>query len=77
MGFKTFGNYFDESYDLESKATKRIDKIVTLVESLESFNWQDAYLSSKKIREHNYNVFWNDIPYQKEVQKTVLEFLGI
>ena len=34
IGFKTFGNYFDESYDLEPDKEKRIDKIVDLIDSL-------------------------------------------
>ena len=77
LGFKTFGNYFDESYDLERDPALRIKKIVKLIEDLKDFNWQDAYLSSQKLRQHNYNIFWNDQMYQKEVQKTVLQFLGV
>ena len=77
LGFKTFGNYFDESYDLERDPALRIKKIVKLIEDLKDFNWQDAYLSSQKLRQHNYNTFWNDQMYQNEVQKTVLKFLGI
>ena len=76
LGFKTFGNYFDESYDLEPDPNKRIEKIADLIDSLRNFNWQDAYLSSQKIREHNYNLFWNNDVYQKEVRKAVSEFLG-
>ena len=77
LGFKTFGNYFDESYDLESDPNKRIDKIVKLIQSLERFNWQDAYLSSQKLRQHNYDHFWSKSAYQEAVQKCVREFLGI
>ena len=77
MGFRTFGQYFDESYDLETDPRRRIEKVVELIESLKKFNWQDAYLSSKKLREHNYNLFWNNDAYQKQAQITVSEFLGI
>ena len=77
MGFKTFGHYFDESYDLERDPAIRIQKLVKLLEDLQDFNWQDAYLSSQKLREHNHNVFWNDQIYEKAVQKAVSEFLGI
>ena len=35
IGFKTFGNYFDESYDLEQDPEKRINKIVSLCKDLE------------------------------------------
>ncbi len=77
LGFKTFGNYFDESYDLESDPVKRIEKIVDLIDSLRNFNWQDAYLSSKKLRQHNHDHFWSDYAYEKEVQKTVSGLLGL
>jgi len=77
MGFRTFGQYFDESYDLETDPVKRTEKIVELIESLKGFDWKDAYLSSKKLREHNYDLFWSDDSYQKQLQTTVMQFLGL
>ena len=86
MGFKTFNNYFDESYDLERDPDKRIDKIVSLCKSLKDNSkelqhghrkWQDLYLRSKALRQHNYDVFWSDDYYQRAVTQTVLKFLGI
>ena len=86
MGFKTFNSYFDESYDLERDPNKRIDKIVSLCKELKDNSkdlkhghrkWQDLYLQTKALRQHNYDVFWNDELYERAVQKTVLEFLGI
>ena len=77
LGFKTFGNYFNESYDLEPDPIKRTEKIVKLIESLKDFDWQDAYMSSKKLRQHNYDLFWADSVYEKEVQKTVADLLGL
>ncbi len=76
LGFKTFGAYFDESYDLEPDPDKRIEKVAELVESLKDFNWKDAYLSSKKLRQHNYDLFWSDSAYEKEVRKSVSKILG-
>ena len=76
IGFRTFGTYFDESYDLERDPDKRIEKIVKLVDSLKDFNWQDAYLSSQKLRQHNYNLFWSNDAYEKAVQQAVNEILG-
>ena len=86
MGFKTFNNYFDESYDLERDPDKSIDKIVSLCKSLKDNSkelqhghrkWQDLYLRSKALRQHNYDVFWSDDYYQRAVTQTVLKFLGI
>lgn len=76
MGFKTFGAYFDESYDLEPDPDKRIEKVAALVENLRNFNWKDAYLSSKKLRQHNYDLFWSDTAYEKEVRQCVSKILG-
>jgi hypothetical protein len=77
IGFKTFGQYFDESYDLEADSDKRIEKIVALLENLRNFDWKDAYLSSKKLREHNHNLFWSDDTYGKQLRTTVMNFLGL
>ena len=76
IGFRTFEDYFDESYDQEANTKKRIEKLVKLLESLKNFNWQDAYLSSHDLRKHNYDHFWSKTAYQKEVRKTVGRFLG-
>ena len=46
-GFKTFGNYIDESYDLEQDPDKRINKIVSLCKDLKTKNWQDIYCRRK------------------------------
>ena len=77
MGFMTFGQYFDESYDLEPDPYKRAHKILALIEKLKNFDWKDAYLSSKKLRAHNLNTFWDDRAYQTQVRRTVNEFLGL
>ena len=34
MGFKTFGNYFNEQYDLEKDADKRMDALLSLCKDL-------------------------------------------
>jgi hypothetical protein len=77
MGFKTFGNYFDESYDLVRDPTARIQKIAELIDNLKDFDWQDAYLSSQKLRRHNHDLFWSKKSYQEQVKKAALELLGI
>ena len=75
LGFKTFGSYFDESYDLEQDADKRIDKIYKLCKDLLSKDWQDIYLQSKALRQHNYNNFFNKEKLREEVNKTLISFL--
>ena len=75
MGFKTFSNYFDESYDLEIDADKRIDKIVNTCQSLLTKNWQDIYLQTLSLRQHNYNTFFNKEKLSLEINKTLELFL--
>ena len=87
MGFKTFGNYFDESYDLEKDSDKRIDSLVTLCKNLkekcskgslvESGNkkWQDIYLQTQSLRKHNYDTFFDREKLSVQINKTLELFL--
>ena len=87
MGFKTFGNFFDESYDLEKDSDKRIDKLVSLCTDLkkmcsngtavESGNkkWQDIYMQSLALRQHNYDNFLNEEKMSVQINKTLELFL--
>lgn len=59
LGFKTFNHYFDESYDLESDKTKRIEKIIQSCVTLKNCDWKDLYLQTKSLREHNYRLFFD------------------
>jgi hypothetical protein len=69
MGFKTFGQYFDESYDLELDPAKRIQKIVALCENLQTINWKDLYLQTQALRQHNYDVLFDKEKLGAEINK--------
>ena len=84
IGFKTFGQYFDESYDLEQDPDKRIDKIAKLALKLKDNNtelkhgfrkWQDIYLQTKSLRQHNYNTLFNKEKLSVQINKTLNLFL--
>jgi len=87
MGFKTFGNYFDESYDLEQDPDKRINKIVSLCKDLKSKcddgsivergnkKWHDIYMQTQALRKHNYDTFFNKEKLSLEINKTLNLFL--
>ena len=75
IGFKTFGSYFDESYDLENNKDKKIDAIVSLCKHLKTVNWQDIYQQTIALRQHNYNTFFNKEKLSAEVNKTLISFL--
>jgi hypothetical protein len=75
MGFKTFASHFDESYDLELDKDKRIDKIVDTCRDLLTMNWQDIYLQTQSLRQHNYDTFFDKEKLSVEINKTLNLFL--
>lgn len=75
MGFKTFGAYFDESYDLQSDKDKKINEICKLCKDLLVKDWRDLYLHSKSLRQHNYDHFFDKKALGKEIDKTLVGFL--
>jgi hypothetical protein len=60
VGFKTFGDYIDESYDDEPDIELRIDKIVDLCVSLKHKDYLDLQGSIQGIIKHNQELFFND-----------------
>ena len=68
-------NHFDESYDLEKDKDKRIDKIVKTCQDLLSRNWQDIYLQTQALRQHNHDTFFNREKLSIEINKTLELFL--
>ena len=61
IGYKTFPELFDESYDEISNTVKRIDAVIKNVENLVSGE-KDDYLASDELKEiliHNHNHLLN------------------
>jgi hypothetical protein len=75
LGFRTFGNYFDESYDLEFHKRHRIEKITKTCKDLLEINWQDLYLQTKALRQHNHDLLFNKEKLSEEINKTLELFL--
>jgi len=60
-GFQTFAGIFDESYDIETDDTKRIEKVVQLLNDLDSLSdreRQQIHRACLPVVEHNYNHFY-------------------
>ena len=60
IGFKTFSDWWDESYDNELDVKKRMDKIFNIVESLCSKSLDELTqmrMDMKEILIHNYKLF--------------------
>ena len=75
MGFKTFSNYFDESYDLQLDKNKRIDKIIDTCKYLTQANWKDLYLQTQALRKHNFDNFFNKNKLCEQINITLKLFL--
>ena len=75
MGFKTFGSYFDESYDLENDKDKKINAIVSLCKDLKTKDWSDIYRQTIALRQHNYDTFFNKEKLSEQINKTLISFL--
>ena len=75
MGFKTFSNYFDESYDLEKDSDHRIEKLTRTIKNLHEAPWEDIYLQTQSLRKHNADLFFNKEKLSLEINKTLESFL--
>jgi hypothetical protein len=68
FGFKTFDQWWDESYDLEEDHEKRLMKIFDVIDFINSKSLEELkiiYQEMKEILEHNINVI-KTIPYNKD-----------
>ena len=57
MGFKTFSNVWDESYDDEKDCFLRGNMIANLARSLLDIDSKKLYLETKDVRSHNLKIF--------------------
>ena len=53
LGFKTFSDWWDESYDEEQDLEKRIDKIVFILKRLSEKNHEELIEVRKQIKDIN------------------------
>ena len=75
MGFRTFNNYFEEAYDLDRDPNVRINTIIDVCDRLRDAPWQDMYLHSQSLRQHNYDNFFNEEKMSLQINKTLELFL--
>jgi len=75
LGFQTFGSVFDESYDEEQNAGKRIDKIVELCKWLKDQDPVKMYEATDSVRKHNAEHFFKESAVKSAVNATVLGLL--
>jgi hypothetical protein len=53
LGFKTFDKWWDESYDLEQNHYKRFQKIISIIDYIETLNINDTLADMQSVLEHN------------------------
>ena len=63
MGFKTFDKWWDESYDEETEFSKRLEKIVNVLEEISSWSLDECFRITQEMEEvlvHNFNHMLSD-----------------
>ena len=63
MGNRTFDKWWDESYDLETDFTRRLEKIVSIMIEIASWDLDKLYEITNEMEEvlfHNFNIMMND-----------------
>lgn len=58
MGFRTFGDYWDESYDTETNHEKRLIKVLNVLDTIGNMSvaeCREMYEDMRSVLEHNYN----------------------
>ena len=74
LGFKTFGDFIDESYDTEEDNTIRMHKIIETCLDIQKMDPKKLYESTQDIREHNRKMFFNSDALRQSVNQTLLGF---
>ena len=77
MGFMTFGDHLDETYDNENSNQERISQIVKQCNELIKKNPNEFYDATRYIREHNTRNFFNPTSLKNEVDKEVSGLLEL
>lgn len=70
LGFETYENLFDESYDLIQDKNKRLDVII---ENIKNFNQQPYDLITSDKLEHNHHLFFNQNLVVSSIKKEIIE----
>ena len=65
LGFKTFHEHFDESYDDCHNLNDRVQKIIGTLQQIKNMDVNKLYLDTKSIRQYNRELFFNGDFYDK------------
>ena len=71
MGFKTYGEHIDESYDAESDHGKRVDMISNTLHKVKGTDYKKLYNDTQDIRAHNQKIFFDEVMLGEEINRTL------
>ena len=79
-GFKTFSDFWDESYDTETDTEKRVEKIINIIKYVSSLNLtelKDLYNQMEEIITYNHEFYFNNFAAAEEkyLEKQILKNL--
>ena len=74
LGFKTFHEHFDESYDKCVNLHERVIKIAETLKQIKNMDYTKLYADTQHIRRHNRELFFSE-DFYKEFNKVQLEKL--
>lgn len=80
LGFETYGDFIDESYDDILPLQQRTDAIVSVCEHIKKNISKDHltfYHSTQNIREHNLKIFFSESHLKSAVKDTVSDLLEL
>ena len=69
LGFETYDNLFDESYDLEENDNIRLNKLVANISTIKNVAYDKLTLD--KIQ-HNYEIFYNEEFVMQQIKKEII-----
>ena len=75
LGFKTFSDVFDETYDDETDENKKIKKIVETLRSISEMDSTELYQRTTEIRTHNRQLFFDKNTVKDIVGDSILRLL--
>jgi hypothetical protein len=71
MGFQTYGEHIDESYDGEADKEKRLKMISDTLHKVKGTDYTKLYKDTQSIRTHNQKVFFDEEMLGKEINRTL------
>tara|TARA_R110001592_G_scaffold246080_1_gene507721 strand:- start:118 stop:1236 length:1119 start_codon:yes stop_codon:yes gene_type:complete len=71
MGFQTYGEHIDESYDDEPNSDKRVAMISDTLHKVKGTDYNKLYKDSQDIRTHNQKIFFDEAMLGKEINRTL------